>query len=523
MEIKKLSKVLEEINLTLSELNKKNKDGKIRGQVLVDKIKDQEEFVFNRWGEQKVKKKIKSIVDEEGEEKSNQEIEPLLTVDGEYDPKKAEQVFKKRNYIEVIKSEDDKVYKLTDIEKTADFGSSGGASLGTKNTRLVESLQCIYLSLRQSKKSNLREEENPLDMIETEEGKWILQRVMIPDDLDFEDFSPFLSSWKNTFYRTANALYSVRTQLVQTKDRRSILDSNKTYNFHQIACKSNLIETIIKVYKSCEKEIPISKWTPSDIWVVNVEKEEEIISLLEGIEYIDDLNDFVNNLFDSKDLIGISLKKVNTSEEVLNLVINKETPKPIYILENILLTENPTKTINTSINAQRFSTIFGDGIEKLELRSFSGAEVLQDISAEVIGKDARQGRIGLKSINSILQKYGVEEIPYYADLLFNKGVDQLIDELSKLNYSILAKMNVETKREIGYTPSISTPRIISKYQGLLLAKRLLDNSEKTFDFMIIEDKRYPITKGDRILQDIFYYALSIENAKFVSPKYVRVI
>lgn len=523
MEIKKLSSILEEVNLSLSELSKKNKDGKIRGQVFVDKVKGQEEFVFNKPDEPKIKKKIKSIIDDNGGEKLNQEIETILTTNGEYDPKKAEVIFKKRNYIDVIKSEDDVVYKLTDIEKTADFGSSGGASLGTKNTRIVESIQCIYLSFRQLTKNNLRENDNPISLLGSEEGKDILSRVSIPEEVDFEDFNLFTNNWNNTFYRTANALYSIRTQLVLSKDRNSILDQNKVYNFHQIASKSNLIETIIQVYKECEKEIPISKWTPSDIWACNSEREEEIITLLKDIKYMDDLNNFINELFDIKDLIGISLKKVSSSDEKLNLVINKETPKPIYILESISITENATKTINTSINAQRFSSVFGDGIEKLELRSFSGADTIQDISAEVIGKDARQGRIGLKAINSILLKYGVEEIPFYNDLLFNKGVDKLIDEVSELNYSILKKMNVETKKEINYNTTISIPRIVSKYQGLLLAKKLLDNSEKTFDFTIIEDKRYPITKGDKILQEIFYYALSIENSKFESPKYVRVI
>jgi hypothetical protein len=523
MEIKKLSTILEEVNLSLSELSKKNKDGKIRGQVFVDKIKDEEEFVFNRANEPKVKKKIKSILSQDNSETQGQEIENILTKNGEYDPSKAEIVFKKRNYIEVIKSEDDIIYKLSDIEKTADFGSSGGASLGTKNTRIVESLQCIYLSFRQLRKSNLREEDNPIGLLDTKLGENILENVFIPNDIDFEEFNLFVSGWRNTFYRTANALYSVREQLVQSKNRVSILDQNKIYNFHQIASKSDLIETIIKVYKKCEKEIPISKWTPSDIWVINTQKEEELIARLNGIEDIDELNNLINELFDSKDLIGISLKKVSTSEDRLNLIINKETPKPIYILENIHITENPTKTINTSINGQRFSTVFGDGIERLELRSFSGTEVLQDVSAEVVGKDARQGRVGLKVINSILTKYEIETIPTYSDLLFNKGIDQLIEEISNLNYSILSKMNVETKKEINYNVSISTPRIISKYQGLLLAKKLLDNSEKTFDFMIIEDKRYPITKGDKILQEIFYYALSIENSKFESPKYVRVI
>lgn len=522
MKIKKLSSILEEVNLSLSELNKKNKDGKIRGQVFVDKVKDQEEFVFNKFNEPKVKKKIKSIIDD-NDEKPNQEIETILTTGGEYDPKKAEVIFKKRNYIDVIKSEDDVIYKLTDIEKTADFGSSGGASLGTKNTRIVESIQCIYLSFRQLRKINLREEDDVLSLLNSEKGKEILNRVSIPEEINFEDFNLFTNNWVNTFYRTANALYSIRTQLVTSKDRSSILSQNKMYNFHQIASKSNLIETIIQVYKECEKEIPISKWTPSDIWACNSEREEEIITLLKDIKYMDDLNNFINELFDVKDLIGISLKKVSSSDEKLNLVINKETPKPIYILESISITENATKTINTSINAQRFSSVFGDGIEKLELRSFSGADKIQDISAEVIGKDARQGRIGLKAINSILFKYEVEEIPFYNDLLFNKGVDKLIDEVNELNYSILKKMNVETKKEINYNTTISIPRIVSKYQGLLLAKKLLDNSEKTFDFMIIEDKRYPITKGDKILQEIFYYALSIENSKFESPKYVRVI
>ena len=523
MEVKKISDILEELNLNLTQLSKKNKDGKVRGQVFIDKIKDGEEFVFNKEGQVKSKKKIKSIIDQDGVEKSGKEIEDILSTNGDYDELKSSKVFKRGNYVSIIKSDDDQIYKLIDIEKTADFGSSGGASLGTKNTRIVESIQCIYLSLRQFKNTNLRESEDIMSVINSDNSDSILDFVSLSKDLNFGDFEEFLISWNNTFYRTANALYSVRSQLVETKERVSILDPNKKYIFNQIASKSNLIESIIEVYKKCEKEIPISKWTPSDIWAVNSEKESEIIQSFSEVENMEELNNLINSLFNSKDLIGISLKKINTSDEQLNLIINNETPKPLYVLENISITENPTKTINTTINAQRFSNVFGDGVEKLDIRSFSGPEVKQDISGEVIGKDARQGRIGLKHINSILNKYGVEEIPFFNEILFNKTADQLIDELNELNLQILNKYNIEIKRDINYNTDISIPRLLSKYQGLLLSKRLIDNSEKTFDFIIIGEDRWPITKADKILHEILYYALSIQNSKFISPKYVRVI
>ena len=80
------------------------------------------------------------------------EIVPNITDGaGKYDPDAAKDFFKSgTRYSKVIQTDDER-YQLNDIEKTSDFGSSGGSSLGTKETRNVECIQCLFLALRQTK------------------------------------------------------------------------------------------------------------------------------------------------------------------------------------------------------------------------------------------------------------------------------------------------------------------------------------------------------------------------------------
>ena len=128
-----------EANLDIKELDGTSKSGGLRGDVLVSKIKDHDDISF------KPNERPNSTTPVSNAE----EIIPEITDDkGKYDSKKAQKFFKTRNrYNKVIQGEDNEMYQLNDIEKTTDFGSSGGASLGSIHTRNVECIQCLFLAL----------------------------------------------------------------------------------------------------------------------------------------------------------------------------------------------------------------------------------------------------------------------------------------------------------------------------------------------------------------------------------------
>ena len=148
------------------------------------------------------------------------------------------------------------------------------------------------------------------------------------------------------------------------------------------------------------------------------------------------------------------------------------------------------------------------GYEIMDLRIFSGSyNNPTDISGEIVGKNARHGKIGLTKINDMIRKNCGHEflIPVKAqlDLL---GDDEIESEINTMNESL-----IEYGASYGKTgplKAVTRARLVSKYQSL-----------KIGELLYILDKDIL----DKLIKDIYYYALCIENDQFESPKYVRII
>lgn len=497
-----------EANLDLKELDKTSKGGGLRGDVLVSKIKDQDDISF------KPKGKPNAITTVSNAE----EIIPEITDDkGKYDSDKAKDFFKTgTRYDKVIQGENDEVYQLNDIEKTSDFGSSGGASLGSADTRNVECIQCLFLALRQTKgeESITESDIDSLFDVNGNISSEILSSIKVPIDINKEIVSAYSKTWLKSFINTANAIFEVRPVFSKETSpvKDNILSRRRSYIFYQIGYKEGLTKAIVDKYRSFSETtgIPISKWTPSDVWAVHKTQHSVVISRINECKTLEELNTLIDELFDAKILRGISLKKLKNIEKTSDvvLILNKVTPLPNYSFNSVITSTNALGSLGIKILANREvnieSSAFTDGIEVMDVRSFAGPDNPSDVSGEVMGDSARHGKVGLLRINKIIEKINpdIKLVPTKEQL--DRVTDRrLTTEINRMNVKISG-----LGKAVGTKGSITgRARLISKYQSLKLAELLYDN----------------VDDSDAIIESIFYYAMSIKNDQFVCPKYVRII
>lgn len=505
MKIKKFN----EVNLNLKELDKTSKDG-LRGDTLVKKIKNKDKIHFNPPNEPSSDVVIKN---------AKKVINKITDTNGKYNSKKSKEFFTKNNrYTKVLIGEDDEIYKLNDIEKTSDFNGGGGSSLGTTETRNVECIQCLFLALRQTK-GDVSITRDSIKELYDENGDIrsdLISKIRVPIKITSELVSRYSLTWLDTFINTANALYEVRPIFTEKKSNLAndnVLSRRKNYIFYQIGYNSDMTKVIADKYRSFEstKGIPIAKWTPSDIWAVSQSLHRTITSSIEECNTIEELNNKIDILFDQKNLRGISLKKLRTIEKTddVKLVLNKVTPVPSFEFDMVVTSKNALGSLGVRVIVKQSSSIESENrLQSMDIRTCGGQDYPSDISGEVIGESARHGKVGLtiinKNIEAISKELGVN-IPTIETKkeLSDKSDSFLTSEIERMN-AIISEMG----RSVGTSVSkTNRARLISKYQALKLSEILYTN------------KRI----SDMLVQRIFYYAMSIRNDAFESPKYVRII
>ena len=515
-------KRFDEVKVNLPLLNRTDRD---YGQRFVKRLKNKEKFTIKADGETKISMGIDNAEDV---------VDKITIDDDKYDPASAKRFFMPTGtYSNVLQGEDDNLYKLTDLEKDADFGSSKGTSLGLEGTRQVESIQCLFFALKQSITNRERINRSDLDLLYDSNGdirKDLMSCVSLPIELDGPTLKQMLTGdkekWIDTFLNTSNAIYNTELQLVgkeymEEHTIRRVLSKNKRYHFHQIgSTKSPIIQAINVGYDCPETEgISISKWTPSDVWAVEHGQESTIIQQLRSCVTIDELNKVINERYQNRTLIGISLKKVG-GEESIKLVINKLTKPPKFTFASIFTSKKSLGSMGVKLIANVESEL-GKDLQTMYLRSFSGSNKVSSITGEVDGSHSRYGKIGLTWINQILAECGItedERIPTGRQIQKDKSLtnEVLIGEISKMNDLIPNKVSPTNKSITG------RGSLVSKYQALkfgLLMQRLSDDRVMYFD----ENTRQKTPIVDKITQDMFDYAMAIRNYSFVCPMYVRII
>lgn len=266
--------------------------------------------------------------------------------------------------------EDGELISLSNFIKTEEFGSSKGQGAGSKNTALQESSQCVFNAmLRSLKKTYLDVEDVTMENISS-------SYQYCDTTTPWEDIYEFSQNkaWQQSFLTSSNLLSQYLGEMEYENHRDSLF-----------------IDSIYGAYHENQLEYQSDKWNPADIWLV---KESALSTVFSSS--LDDLNNQVKDMFEKKELIGVSLKKTGKDAkiEVKNLDPSK---KKTYIYEGY----------KTTSKSKDVTLLYNEG--KICFRTFTyGASW----AGEILGKTASHGKIGIKPLNRILRNNGLLPLRY---------------------------------------------------------------------------------------------------------------
>ena len=515
--IKKYTQFLEEKEITIDGLDKL-KDNEVRGDKLIKKIRNQEPLTLDKTN--------KLVTIDKMKDKGNwidieTAIGNLINSEGNFDLEKARTyLVKSGRYTFVFQDKDGKEFKLNQFKKTKDLGSSGAGS----TTKQVESLQSIFLSIKQSKPDSLLTPENLLTFYR----EWIEQSrelqtklLFIPEDIEVnEELLKMFSEDKNWI----KSFCDISNELWLEDDH---IDHSKKYVIYQANYKGNNSPaiTLQKLFKNFSRlegftDTNFFKWCPADVFLVSTEINETINEMIEDCKNISGMTELCDNLFDAGLFIPISLKKIGKSP--LTIITNREVDKdlPSFELKRFIINSEPFRGINSKISTTAYwryrDKKLSTKIDRIMNFDSSNTTNKNNIDGEVEGSTSRHGKISLKAIRKIINSTSdvCPTIPEIDDasILKKFTIEELEKKCENLNSEFKKRPKVikyDNKR--GTNIKGHEGRLISRIQSLQVVLALNEIFRSN-----------PETANE-VVTAIMLYALSIKTDKFVSPRYLRIL
>ena len=401
------------------------------------------------------------------------------------------------------------------IKPTKGAGSGGGA----RETQRTECAQCLFAAYA------VNENKGPLETIPSaaelqKAAKWYKGddkiSEILPDKLD--------SDWVLSCVRGANAIVNE-------------YGTSTRYYFYrglEFDGKATASNTIAKAYsrsnKNDKKFSSEDKWNPADIWMATPEgaKIGQVLNDKEGksfkIATWGTLNGKILEYFDSNDLIGISLKKVE--QDTASFVVqNKGNKKDIasnvsWVKYDLIFESNKKKEEDRY--PMDVYLYYGTGVAgRFQSRNFGGG-TSASWQIERKGTSAAQGRVGGGSVERVLNNMGVQFPPksclhktYDNTKIWNDCADgagnvPAIDEIIRLAMKYKAQgIEQKTKKddEWGDYQSKMDERSQSYRYSKLLSLYLLDTIES----------QSAAVKTD-IMKNLYLYASSASEESSVFRK-----
>ena len=405
----------------------------LRGEVLVQAIKDGTPIETNK-GTLKL-----SWIDD---------VARVAAEGGDY-----ETAFKSgRSFKKVLVTDKGDELNLSDIKKSAMFGGGKGSGGGAEITAAAECAQCIYAA-----------------------AIFGGEKLSAGDEIPSTEWSSY-----STNFDVDMSLGQVESLLDQSWWDSSISIGNEmkknikgTYIFHRGSSFVKEINIIFKNLNKAEKPKPFSdmnKWSPADIWAVKSGASFDFNRHSSLGEFTNELKE----LYDSGNLIGISLKKV-TSDKV-NVVPVKTTG---FIRTPITYGGFEKQNDRSFFNSKDYYILLNK--ERMQLRTFSAVSSWQ---GEVKGNSAAAGKIGGGVLEAIMIKNStLTKFPYDNRTLkglATKAEPPFLEEL----YDMFVKVEKSTMKKEAFVKAASAKQIgrvsgadwrFSKYRGLFVVSFLEDN------------------------------------------------
>ena len=534
MRILKYIKFFEEVELTLSELEKE-RVGVKRGTTLIKKL---EQPLVKLDIKGKGERTIDHIKVDDKEVVPSIAANMIKTGGSDvYDNKKGSELFGKPRYKDVFVSGEE-VFKLNQLTKTKEFGSVGPGVL----TRKYEAIQCLFIAFKLRFPRLQMDKEQVINFWEKYVRKDVdtFKKIGIYLDPNFELTREIIDSlstnqdWFNTFMKVPELLMGFKGMFSPNgvKKYSIFLESNK--DMESPICR------IVKKYNSIKlkskSNVNFSKFCPADVYIVLERSLSEINRRIDNVNDLDELVKLLDTYFDRNELIPISLKKLKDGDKI---IINKELGKklPDFRISKFIITDDPLRGIGSRIRT--VSSWVSEMEEDMERSTrdivFDSSDTNQkrNIDGDISGNSSRHGKVTFNSIKSILKGkdfmslYGLR-LDSYSDLLLKtedelrKEVLFIHEDLKSIVPSLIIELKTTTNKGLPnkmYTDlskdsseSSLKNKLVSKLQSLQLLRALA----------IIYSEEY--SDSDYVITKIMRYALSIQTELFEStPRYLRII
>ena len=305
-------------------------------------------------------------------------------------------------------------YKLTDLDKTEEFGggsggSSGGSGGGADNTAITESMQCYYNALAYHLKKDLNNKnatvkalksKNISDKVYVYNKSTRLSASMLIEQHHKSSKVKKLGPWiefdesgQNIYTKTANALRKHQKWSGVPYFHRGSPFMKAIYDSKELAMNFDKKQEVRKAPASGYSD---DKWNPGDIWMSTYDPNPTISKPLDYSKggkscnlTFEMLKKDVQKEADKKRLLGVSLKKVETTATVTEYNLPKRE-------QNINVTLKGFRFGQTGdfFNSTDVYLIFNQ--KEMQFRSFNSTKSWQ---GEVKGSFAAGGKIGGGGVN----------------------------------------------------------------------------------------------------------------------------
>jgi hypothetical protein len=312
-----------------------------------------------------------------------------------------------------------KTYKFTQLKKTEEFGSTGGTSAGSEDTSLNESAQALYAAARWNKtktydQKDLTKAYSRCDISET------LKKILtdLPGD------------WVKSSILGAERLY---------KEFKS-----KQYTFHRGSLwVRNLQNHFLKLNRQVREFSNVNKWSPADIYLVTSAGERVDFTKTQSIL---ELNNLLKDNLTSGDIIGVSLKKIETKEANLSYKNFGEKKPTVKFKDYSVAKKNFFNSKDITIDY----TVDGE----IAFRTFTVSP--SSFSGEISGTSAQQGKIGIGPCYKLIERL-TKARKLTNSTILKKLIENGDEKTLKTFYSYYKKYD---KKDI---PKLSYEEFISKY------------------------------------------------------------
>ena len=344
-----------------------------------------------------------------------------------------------RKFKKVFLTKDAEEITLKDVMKTSMFGGGRGSGGGAENTDITECMQCIYCSEMQS---GVKPEDIDFKALKSKDFEIDTQLSKIEAALD--------DSWIESS--------TLIEQLMKKK-------MSGSFTYHKGSPLVKDIEGKFKELNRKEKAFSnINKWSPADIWAVK----KGFTPNFSQFETLGEFNNYFKEMYDAKNLVGISLKKAKGSVPFGEYNITGFIRRPVTFGGYTLYTRDFFNSKDMYFQMK--------GAGNIQLRTFGNFQ----FQGEVKGRTAAAGKIGggiilaiLEKITGISNKLSAKQVKGLA----SKPTPQFLQEFYELYLSLETKKKMEQEEFNKLLDKEKPDFLYSKYWAMFIVSSMI-NSRK---------------------------------------------